>query len=857
MTKEPFLKAVGIRKEFPGVLALNDVSIECYPGETLGVLGENGAGKSTLMKIFTGMYHPDKGDLFVDGKKLSISSPAFAQRQGISMVYQDTRLVPDLTVMQNIWLGHEPSRFSFVNKKTMLKKTNELLKEFDIHINPKSYVRDLSVAQKQLVEIIKALSHDTKLLILDEPTSALTPAEFKKLALILDDIKKQGTSILFISHRIVEVLSACDRFVVLKDGQLAGELPKEEANEQSLVKMMVGREIKKMYGEEDECRQAGDVVLKVDNISNGSRFSDISFELKKGEILGIGGIEGNGQRDIVQALAGLAKIEKGDIFVDGEKADIRTPWHSISRKISYLSNDRRGQSIFLSLNLKENMSIPNLSKLSKFGVMKLRAEDKAFKDSVDSLKIKQAGHRQTIEQLSGGNQQKIALGARLIQEPQIFIFDDPTVGIDVATKSEIYKLIKRLANRGIGVIVLSSDLPELIGLSDRILVLSKGKITKELQGDKATEEDIISAAVTDLKTEEPDCKTQEIDSKTENKAACKSGNINETSHRIGIKATNFERWSSSIVVFMFILLIGICSSVYSPYFTAPDNLSNIALAFIPFALVALGQSFPILLGGIDLSVGPLMSLITAVASYTMAADQYGFGLILCLLIGIAVGVINGIIIAFLKIPDMVTTLATYSIMMGLALVVRPTGGGSISYGFIELINTRILMYIPVFTLLVILLYVVLEILLLRSKPGTYLYATGSSTEAAYIAGIKIKLVRISAYALSGFFAALAGLVLASRIGAGDPMVGTSFTMASITAVVIGGISMTGGRGVLSGTFLGALLIVLMQNALNMLRISAYFQYVWVGTLTILAVSLYNLPKIINHFKKDASFRSTK
>lgn len=828
VTREPFLKAVGIKKEFPGVVALNDVSLECFPGETLGLLGENGAGKSTLMKIFTGVYHPDNGELYVDSKKVHITGPSFAQKKGISMVYQDTRLVPDLSVMQNIWLGHEHSKVNFfMDYNNMLKESNILLEKFDIDINPKSYVRDLSVAQKQLVEIIKALSHDTRLLILDEPTSALTLKEFNKLLGILEDIKNQGTSILFISHRIVEVLAACDRFAILKDGALVGELSKEEANEQSLVKMMVGREIKKMHDLGHSDRKIGEAVLKVSGIKHENKFSNISFELKQGEILGFGGIEGNGQREILKALSGLIPIESGEIQIDGKRVNLNTPWNAIREQVSYISNDRRGESIFLPLNIKENISVPNLSKLSKFGIMRLKAEDKAVKDSVESLRIKQASLKQPIEQLSGGNQQKVVLAARLLQEPKIIIFDDPTVGVDVATKSEIYRLIIELAKNGKCIIILSSDLPELIGLSDRILVVSKGKITKEIPGEFATEEGIISAAVTGVKEE-------------------KAGSSEIKTDKISkLKINNFNRWTSSILLMMFTLLIGTLAMFKSPYFLSAGNMSNIVLQLVPIALVALGQSLVIILGGIDLSVGPIMSLVTAVASYTVISNNYGWGIIVCLLIGITIGLINGLMIAFLKLPDIVTTLATYSAVMGLALIIRPTGGGAISTKFMETVGSKIFEYIPIATLFTLFLYIIFEILLLRSKAGTYLYATGSSSEAAFIAGIKIKTVKIWAYVLCGLLASLAGLVLASRIGSGDPQAGTSFTMTSVTAVVIGGISLIGGRGVFTGTLLGSLLIIVMQNALNLLHISAYFQYVWIGILILFSVSLYSLPELLS------------
>ncbi len=834
MNREPFLEMRGISKAFPGVKALNNVALKCFPGEIIGLIGENGAGKSTLMKILAGFYSAGEGDIFIQGTKIEIQNPSDAQELGINMVYQDTKLVPDLKVMQNIWLGHEPkSALGTVDYKQMYAKSIDLLGTLDITINPKSYVRDLGIAQKQLVEIAKALSHVTKLLILDEPTSSLTPTEAEKLFTVLRELRRGGMSILFISHRLTEVLELCDRFVILRDGEISGKVERGDATEEMLIKFMVGRGLNSLLKNNNKTAHPGEEVLMVEKLSLPPVFSNISFKAKKGEILGIFGIQGNGQRQLIRTLAGFHQEYTGDISINGKKLKLSKPADSINSGISYLTNERREEGLFLPLSIKHNISVQNMKNFTRIGIIDKRKEQESVSASIENFNIKCSSMQQSVEQLSGGNQQKVAFAGNYLQEPNLFIFDDPTVGIDIKSKTEIYNFLRELARKGASVIVLSSDIIEILSISDRLLVISKGTITGEFLHGEADEEKVMNAAVAGKSREKEQISKPRV------------------TKSLGIKLSNFM---GPLIVFGLVVALGILGIVKSKFFFSAYNLSNIALQLVPLALVALGQGLVILTGGIDLSVGPLISLTTAVASYTIVTDSFLPGVLLCLGIGLVIGFINGILITKVKLPDIIVTLASYIAVMGIALIIRPTGGGNISGNFMKAVTFRLFQYIPVITLFTFVIYAFTEFSMQKTRSGTYVYAAGSNREAAFIAGIRVNKVKILVYVLCGFITATAGLIVAARIGSGDPRVGTEFTMSSITAVIVGGIAITGGRGFVSSSFLGALMIILMQNILNMMQISAYFQYVWIGLLMILAVGLYQLPYITSHSRKRKGLR---
>lgn len=490
MTSQPLLKIEQISKSFPGVHALRNVSFAINTGESHALVGENGAGKSTLMKILAGVYRPDEGQLVWQGQPLHLHSPADAQRQGIRIIYQEFNLLPDLTVAENILLNREPrTRFGFIDWKRMNSRTAELLAQLEIPISPEAIVRSLTVAQQQIVEIVKALAGDVKLLIMDEPTAALNPTEVKHLFTAIRRLMTQGTTVIFISHRLDEVLEISDTVTVLKDGQFVASQPSTGLTKEEIVRQMVGRSLEDIFP--PRLQSKGDLpLLEIRGLST-PMLRDVSFKLYPGEVLGFAGLEGHGQREVARALFGLEPLRGGEFLVDGKPINLRDPRAAIDAGIVFISDDRKLEGLALTLGVRENVALPSLSRFSRYGLVHQPDEQKVVAEKVSSIGVKTPTIEQAVRLLSGGNQQKTVLAKWLIKNPRILIFAEPTRGIDIGAKVEIYRLIHELANAGAGIVMVSSELLELLGMSSRILVMRNGQVQSELVGADATEERIM------------------------------------------------------------------------------------------------------------------------------------------------------------------------------------------------------------------------------------------------------------------------------------------------------------------------------------------------------------------------------
>ena len=489
------LKMDKITKVFPGVKALDGVNFELRKGEVHSLIGENGAGKSTLMKILLGIYKPDGGTITYKSKDTHFSSPLNALTNGISMIHQEISLIPTMDIAENIWIGRE-SKFTkngLISKKARYEATNQLLKELNISLNIKALVKDLSIAQMQLVEIIRSASYNADIIIMDEPTSALTDTEIQMLYKIIRDLSKKGVSIIFISHKLEEIFEVCDRVTVLRDGKYIGTKDKETLDMDSLINMIVGRQLTELYPKEDA--KIGEVVLEVKDYTLQNVFKNISFSVRKGEILGIAGLMGAGRTEVMRAIFGIDKKDYGEIFIDGEKVVIKTPQDAVKHKIGMVTEDRLRMGSIYALSVMANTTIARFNKIcNKLGFFNPKEEINLFNEVKDSLCVKCSSHKQLISQLSGGNQQKVIIGRWLLTKPKILILDEPTRGIDVGSKSEIHRLISKLAKEGMAIIMISSEMPEVLGMSDRVLVVRNGEIVYEVDRQYATQENLITHA---------------------------------------------------------------------------------------------------------------------------------------------------------------------------------------------------------------------------------------------------------------------------------------------------------------------------------------------------------------------------
>ena len=491
----PILSVQGVSKSFPGVKALEDVSLEVSEGEVLVLVGENGAGKSSLMKILSGIYSKDEGRIVFDGKEVDITSPLQAQLLGITIIHQEMNLMNDLTVAQNIWIGREPKRFGILSEAELNRKTAEFLQDIGIGVDPKAEVGSLSVAKQQMVEIAKALSYDARVLIMDEPTSALTDTEVETLMGLIEQLTARGKAIIYISHRMEELKRLAARVTVLRDGKYIGTLAKEEIDVPRIIEMMVGRHIEDSTRPDHRAFDDEPVVLSVKGLSTKNLLDDVSFELRKGEILAFAGLMGSGRTETARALIGADPSTGGEVEVNGQPLKIRQPADAVKVGIGYLSEDRKALGLMLEQDVSFNIGLASLPSFTgPIGIINESKLKAVAKERVDALKVKTPSINQMVKLLSGGNQQKVVINKWLVRNYDILIFDEPTRGIDVGAKEEIYRLLRDLAEEGKSIIMISSELPEVLRVADRIVVMDNGKVSGVLNNAEATQEKIMHLA---------------------------------------------------------------------------------------------------------------------------------------------------------------------------------------------------------------------------------------------------------------------------------------------------------------------------------------------------------------------------
>lgn len=502
MSDSVLLEARGMTKTFPGVKALDEVNFSLRKGEVHALVGENGAGKSTLMLTLGGVYQPDAGQIIMEGEQLCCSTPHDANLKGISIVFQELSLIPSLSIAENIFANRQPvNRYNFIDKNKLHDDTVELLKLFDLDcLDPATPVQQLSIANQQIVEILKAISFNPKVLILDEPTSSLTEPEIKQLFVNIRKLKEQGFSFIYISHHLVEIFDIADRVTVLRDGKHVCESLVKDIDEDFLITNMVGRTITNMYGKRDPRNTIGDVLFEVKNLTGKKqglrrKFEQVSFSIRAGEIVGVAGLVGAGRTEAARAIIGVDPKESGEVFLNGKKLHIRSPKDAIRSGIGYLSEDRKSQGLITQFTIKENVVSNHLEDFAnKAGMMDDRSIQRFATKLRKDMKVATPSINQMIKNLSGGNQQKVLLGTWFGIDPKVLIVDEPTRGVDVGVKSDIYQQLRKMAANDVAILMISSDLPEILGVSDRIIVMQNGKLVGEVQAEGATEEEVISLA---------------------------------------------------------------------------------------------------------------------------------------------------------------------------------------------------------------------------------------------------------------------------------------------------------------------------------------------------------------------------
>jgi ribose transport system ATP-binding protein len=805
-----------ISKFYSGVAALSDVSVEFYEGEVHAILGENGAGKSTLMNIISGVLRPEMGMIEFAGHRISQMSPEAAAALGISISYQHPAILDDLSVLENLRVSLPQSLFAGKSPRSV---ANEMLDAVSLRVPLRARGDSLTVAQKQLLEIARALAMKPKVLILDEPTASLDRDATDMLFERIRGIVKTGTSVIYITHRLAELRQIADRVTVLRDGRVRGAALVGEVTDQNLLSMIVGRALGSTFPPKGK-EVSEDVNFSVRSLG-GQKFRDVSFDASRGQIIGVAGVAGNGQSELMRALAGLQPSD-GAVYVDGRPLT----HHDLLREAAFMPSDRHVEGLVGGLTVRENASLAALGKFGSFGILNRRKELEQVSEAFASLAVKTPSIESPVASLSGGNQQKVVMARALLAEPSLIVADEPTQGVDVGARAEIYRILREVSNSGTPVIVNSSDAAELEGLCDKVIVLSRGRVVETLTGDDVSEARIVAAAV---------------NAQTHVDAGAGALRTDATAARSGWR--HFVQLDNAPAVPLTIVIVVLALYGFSQNsnFLSSFNIYNILLLATALGFIALGQTIAILLSGIDLSVGPLAGFLVVIASFFVNDGQpwtmIVVGFVLMLAAAFVVGAINGVLIRFANFTPIAATLAMYIGLQGFSFLLRDGPGGYINGNVVAAITWQF-GPIPLAFLVMVACGLVGEYSLRNMRPGWQLRAAGSHEESARRIGLRIDRIFVAGYIASAIFAALGGVMLMAQIGVGDPQQGANYTLSSITAVVLGGTSLRGGRGTFVGTLLGALLLTEVLNAASFLGLSQTYQYVFQGALILTAALIY-------------------
>jgi ribose transport system ATP-binding protein len=823
-SKSVVMELRGITKDYSGVPALTDVSLQIRSGEVHALLGENGAGKSTLMNVASGTVAPTKGDLLVHGNKYASLTPALAAELGIAIVHQHPAVLKDLTVLENLQVALPSSIFK---GKPAEKIGAELMARVGLKISLSQRVEDLSIAQKHLLEIAKALATSPKILVLDEPTAALGQDSVELLFQLVAKEIKNGTAVIYITHRLAEVRELADIVTVLRDGHLMATSKITEVTDAKLLSQIIGRELDSAFPAKKKKPAGAKPNLVVSGLS-GDGFKDINIEAYPGQIIGIAGVVGNGQSQLIKALAGQAEFN-GTVTVNGVAKSAR----DLNGKAALMPADRQREGVMMRMSVRENSALSSLKKFKNLGLLSRKKEVNNVHETLTSLSIKAPSLEAPVSALSGGNQQKVVMARALLSDPLMILADEPTQGVDVGARSDLYEILRKASADGIPVVVASSDAKELEGLCDTVYVLSRGQVVKVLQDGENREKAMIEAAVTST--------TQVIRIEREQREQ-KLGNETFVD-----KFRRFLRGDYAPPVMLAIVMVALALYILprSDTYLGDFNISSILLLVSALGFVAIGQTTVMMTGGIDLSSGPLIGFLVVVASFFINDEApltaIILGLVTMAVVAALVGLINSALIRFVKFTAIAATLTTYIAIGGFAFILRPEPDGYISIAVSDILNSAIGPIPNVFIALVI-ATIGMEYLLRKSRWGWQLRAVGSNEESARQVGVQTTRTIIGAYVIASLFVFLGATLLMVQLGIGDASQGVTYTLSGITAVVLGGTSLMGGRGTYVGTLMGAVLLIQVLNATVFLDLDQTWQYLLQAALILLAAVIYSLAR---------------
>ena len=813
----------GVTKSFGGTVAVRDVSLELHAGEVLALLGENGAGKSTCVKLLAGVHRPDTGEVLLAGAPVHLHAPLDAQRRGVAVMHQHPGLFPDLAVEENLLIGHEQgSRLGLLDRAVMRREAIRLLELVGLACRPDMPLRELRSSEQQLVEIARALSVNARVLIMDEPTAALSLREVDRLFGVVDRLRRQGVAMMFVGHRMDEIYRVADRVSVLRDGRLVetaaiAQMPRERA-----VRLMVGRALGDMYPARTPV--PGKPVLEVSGLTRAGAFSDVSFAVHAGEILGFAGLVGSGRTEIARVLFGVDRADAGSIRLDGREVAFAAPSDAMAAGVAYVSEDRIGQSLVMDFSILANASLPVIRQATTAGLIVPSRELGLVRGQLERLRLRFRSYVQPVKTLSGGNQQKVVLSKWLATHPRLLILDEPTQGIDVQTKAEVHGVIADLARQELAIILISSELPELLGMCDRIVVLREGHVTALLPAAEATQERVLYA-MTDA-----------------------GGSAAAEAERVQAEQRQEPGWlrglalrrELGLVLAMAAVIVPV--SVINPRMLSGANLNALAMDAGLLAIVAAGQMLVILTRNIDLSVASVIGLSAYVAADLLRSHPalgVGGGILAAMGTGLACGLVNGLVVTVGRVPSIVVTLGTLTLFRGLTSLYaggKQVSADQVPQAWLDLTSASIA-GIPAVVLIGLATLVVLGFVLRSTAVGRELYAIGSNPDGAELIGIPVGRRVLGAFAFSGLLAGFDGALWASRYATIDARVALGFELTVIAAVVVGGVAIRGGAGTVLGMALGALTLLVIRNGLTLVRVDPLWLQGVYGLVILVAITI--------------------
>ena len=846
------LEVRDVAKQFGSVVALKSATLNLVRGEIHALMGANGAGKSTLVKILTGVHPADAGTITINGATRVFRSPAEAQLAGIVSVYQDPALVPDLTIGQNMRLADVP-----------LADVRSHFADLGIEdVDPNALVRDIPYPVLRLIDLARALASNPMLLVLDEITAALPANLAERVFTVMRSWRKRGNSVIFISHRMAEVGALCDRATVLRDGVTVGIIDTAPGSGERIVSLMLGLDPTKVSPSQSARRQSlsvndGPAALEVRDLCYGHMLKAVSFSLRAGEILGVAALEGQGQQELFDCIAGVTRSDRGDIAAHGQKLKLNHPGDAIAAGLVLVPANRL-QALLPQRSIRENVALPLVRNPSKWGLINARAERERVSNAVKRLQIDTRAEAQ-LRRLSGGNQQKVVIARWMATGFQTLLCFDPTRGIDIGTKHQIYRLLREMADAGSSVLLFTSELPEIALVCDRTIVLFGGEIVAEMPASEANEETLLRAAHgLELAPVRGAIGRAGVRSTGTGAITGSADNLS-----LSVQAPNQSSgfldkvWNAVVrhpalfgMPLLFLVFLMATVAIH-PKFDSFDAQS-VAMAALPLACAAAAQAIVVISGGIDLSIGSVMAVANVLAARTMNEASFGQSLWLALAIlaaGAAIGAINGFLVIVSRVPDVIVTLTTGFIWGGVALLILEKPGGGAPPEFANLgTGTLVTEWLSNSLVLLVVAVTLVWIPVRMSKTGLRIYATGSDKIAAFRSGVNVEVARLAAYVFGGLFSAIGGLGLTMTTGIGSPHAGVLYTLSGLAAVVIGGVSLTGGRGGVVGPVIAAFVLTLIPADLIFLNIDPNFGQVIQGTLIVLVVMAGGLATIVRNRK---------